>query len=143
MDKHTLQHSRFPNVFALGDCSSAPTSKTAAAAGAQARIVAENVIRYRESRPATTYAQYDGYTACPFVLGGEKSIFAEFDYSGQPRETFPVDGATPSGLLYHIKEEWFPHVYWDRLLQGKHDMAQYRRWFGTTNKKVVPAAASS
>ena len=31
--KETLQHTAYPNVFALGDCSSVPTSKTAAAAG--------------------------------------------------------------------------------------------------------------
>ena len=31
VDKHTLQHIKYKNVFALGDCSSAPTSKTAAA----------------------------------------------------------------------------------------------------------------
>jgi sulfide:quinone oxidoreductase len=31
--KETLQHVDYPNVFALGDCSSVPTSKTAAAAG--------------------------------------------------------------------------------------------------------------
>ena len=33
VDKHTLQHKRHPNVFAIGDCSSVPTSKTAAAVG--------------------------------------------------------------------------------------------------------------
>ena len=33
VNKQTLQHNKFPNVFALGDCTSLPTSKTAAAAG--------------------------------------------------------------------------------------------------------------
>ena len=32
-NKETLQHIRYPNVFALGDCSNVPTSKTAAAVG--------------------------------------------------------------------------------------------------------------
>jgi len=31
VDKHTLQHVKYKNVFALGDCATAPTSKTAAA----------------------------------------------------------------------------------------------------------------
>ncbi len=31
VDKHTLQHTRYPNVFSLGDASSLPTSKTGAA----------------------------------------------------------------------------------------------------------------
>ena len=33
LDKSTLQHVRFPNVFGIGDCTSLPTSKTAAAVG--------------------------------------------------------------------------------------------------------------
>lgn len=31
--RHTLQHNRYPNVFAIGDCASTPNPKTMAAAG--------------------------------------------------------------------------------------------------------------
>lgn len=33
VDKFTLQHVKYPNVFGVGDCINAPTSKTAAAIG--------------------------------------------------------------------------------------------------------------
>lgn len=33
VNKDTMQHVRFPNIFTIGDCSSTPNSKTAAAAG--------------------------------------------------------------------------------------------------------------
>lgn len=33
VNKHTLQHSKFKNVFGLGDCTNVPTAKTAAAVG--------------------------------------------------------------------------------------------------------------
>jgi len=33
VNKENLQHVRFPNIFGIGDCTSAPTSKTAAAVG--------------------------------------------------------------------------------------------------------------
>lgn len=33
VDKEHLQHTKYDNVFAIGDCSSTPTSKTAAAVG--------------------------------------------------------------------------------------------------------------
>ena len=41
VDKTTLQSTIYNNVFALGDCSSVPTSKTAAAVGtfSQLKIV--------------------------------------------------------------------------------------------------------
>lgn len=38
VNKATLQHNRFANVFALGDCSNLPTSKTAAAIRKQAPV---------------------------------------------------------------------------------------------------------
>lgn len=33
VDRDTLQHKRYPNVFGIGDCTNLPTSKTAAAVG--------------------------------------------------------------------------------------------------------------
>ena len=39
VNKETLQHVTYKNVFALGDCSSVPTSKTAAAVGREKQIL--------------------------------------------------------------------------------------------------------
>lgn len=33
VNKETLQHVKYPNVFGIGDCTNLPTSKTAAAIG--------------------------------------------------------------------------------------------------------------
>ena len=33
LNKETLQHVKYPNIFGIGDCTSLPTSKTAAAVG--------------------------------------------------------------------------------------------------------------
>lgn len=33
VDKDTLQHTKYKNVFSIGDCGNTPTSKTAAAIG--------------------------------------------------------------------------------------------------------------
>ena len=33
VNRHTLQHSKYDNIFGLGDCTNLPTSKTAAAVG--------------------------------------------------------------------------------------------------------------
>lgn len=35
VDKETTRHVKYPNIFSLGDCSSLPTSKTAAAVSSQ------------------------------------------------------------------------------------------------------------
>jgi len=44
VDMHTLEHVRYPGVFALGDCANLPTSKTAAAITAQAPVVVHNLL---------------------------------------------------------------------------------------------------
>ena len=66
VNESTLQHNNpeYSNIFALGDCSSLPTSKTAAAITAQAPIVAENVFRLMDTGKISN-AAYDGYTSCP------------------------------------------------------------------------------
>jgi eukaryotic sulfide quinone oxidoreductase len=67
VDPGSLRHKNkdFGNVFSLGDCSSLPTSKTAAAITAQAPIVAENVFSVLEKGDVNPNAVYDGYTSCP------------------------------------------------------------------------------
>ncbi|MDP5007984.1 MAG: NAD(P)/FAD-dependent oxidoreductase, partial [Glaciimonas sp.] len=50
VDHVTMQHPRYPNVFALGDACSAPNAKTVAAVRKQVVIVAENLIALREGR---------------------------------------------------------------------------------------------
>jgi NADH dehydrogenase FAD-containing subunit len=40
----TTQHVKFKNIFSLGDCSSMPNSKTAAAITAQAPVLVHNLL---------------------------------------------------------------------------------------------------
>ena len=65
VDKETLRHNKFGNIFALGDCSSLPTSKTAAAISAQAPVLTENLFSVVEKGEVNPNAKYDGYTSCP------------------------------------------------------------------------------
>jgi len=39
VDKYNLRHNKFPNIWALGDCSSLPCSKTAAAIFSQTIVL--------------------------------------------------------------------------------------------------------
>lgn len=43
VDKHTLQHKRYPNIFGCGDAANLPTSKTASAVFSQFPVVITNV----------------------------------------------------------------------------------------------------
>jgi sulfide:quinone oxidoreductase len=115
--KHTLQHTRFANVFSLGDASSAPTSKTGAAVRKQAPVLVDNLLALREGRPLR--ASYDGYASCPLVTGFGKLILAEFDYDGRPMESFPFDQSQERYSMYALKLYGLPELYWNGMLRGR------------------------
>jgi sulfide:quinone oxidoreductase len=116
VDKHTCRHVRFPNVFALGDCSNLPTSKTGAAIRKQAPTVAANVLDVLAGREPS--AKYDGYTSCPLVTGYGRLILAEFDYDLKPKETFWFDQNKERWSMYMLKRHLLPVLYWKGMLKG-------------------------
>lgn len=115
--KHTLQHTRYPNVFGLGDSSSLPTSRTGAAIRKQAPVLVSNLQALREGRMMT--ASYDGYASCPLVTGIGKLILAEFDYDGKPAESFPFDQSKERFSMYMLKAYALPDLYWNGMLRGR------------------------
>lgn len=117
VDKHTLQHVRFKNVFALGDCSNLPTSKTGAAIRKQAPVAVQNIVSLLAGQPLA--ARYDGYTSCPLVTGYNRLILAEFDYDLTPQETFPFDQSKERYSMYMLKKNLLPKMYWHGMLKGR------------------------
>lgn len=117
VDKETLQHLRYPNVFSLGDASSLPTSKTAAAVRAQSPVLVANLLAVM--RGETPKAVYNGYTSCPLITGYGRLILAEFDYDLKPCETFPFDQGKERRSMYLLKKYVLPQIYWRALLRGR------------------------
>ncbi len=116
VDKATLQHKRFSNVFAIGDCSNLPTSKTGAAIRKQAPVLVGNLISAMSSQ--TLPGKYDGYTSCPLVTGYGKLVMAEFDYDKKPEETFPIDQSKERWSMWLVKRYLLPQLYWHGMLKG-------------------------
>ena len=117
VDRATLRHPRFPNVFSLGDASSLPTSKTGAAIRAQAPVLVENLLAAIAGQPPT--AAYNGYTACPVVTGYGRLIMAEFDYDLTPRPTLPrLDSTKERWSMYQVKRHLLPRLYWHGMMRG-------------------------
>ena len=116
VSKTSLRHNVYPNVFALGDCSSLPTSKTAAAIAGQSAILSKTFDAVLKGEEPT--AIYDGYTSCPLVTGDGKCILAEFDYDLQPLETFPINQGKERWSMYYMKKDAIPFVYWNFMLTG-------------------------
>lgn len=128
--KETLQHKKFTNVYGIGDCTNLPTSKTAAAIASQSNIVYKNLLSTMNNEPAKEIVRkylcfleyilnpflfclkYDGYTSCPLVTGYNSVILAEFDFNGNPLETFPVDQGKERRSMFYMKKDIMPPMYW-------------------------------
>jgi sulfide:quinone oxidoreductase len=116
VNKTTMQHSRFPNVFALGDCTNAPCSKTGAAIRKQAPVVVQNVLAVLANQPMA--GEYTGYSACPIPTQFGKLMLAEFDYTNKPTMTFPFDQTKPRWTMWILKTKVLPWLYWNKILKG-------------------------
>ena len=124
----TLQHTRYGNIFAVGDVASAPNAKTAAAIRKQAPVVADNVIGVLDGM--APHAVYDGYGSCPLTVERGKIVLAEFGYGGKHLPTFPqwiINSFEPSRLAWFLKEKMLPAIYWDLLLKGREWLVDVER----------------
>ena len=113
----TMQHARYKNVFALGDCINAPCSKTGAAIRKQAPVVTRNVLAYLQQKPL--WEGYTGYSACPIPTRYGRLMLAEFDYTNTPTMSFPFDQTKPRWSMWVMKKDLLPWLYWNRILRGK------------------------
>jgi sulfide:quinone oxidoreductase len=125
VDAATLQHTRYPEIFGLGDCTSTPNSKTAAAVKAQVPVVVANLLAQR--RRAALSGRYDGYAACPLTTSAGKVLLAEFSYGGAITPSLPLDPRLPRSLYWKLKKSWLPWFYWNLLLKGRNLPALHKK----------------
>lgn len=116
VDKYTLQHIRYKNIFGLGDATSTPNGKTGAAVRKQAPVLVQNLFSFMNNNELS--AKYNGYSSCPIVVGYGKLILAEFDYDNTPKETFPFDQSKPRWTMWILKKYILPWLYWNKILKG-------------------------
>ena len=118
VDKYTLQHKKYPNVFALGDVANLPTAKTGAAVRKQAPVVVQNLLTVMAHASINGNKQYDGYSSCPLVTKYGKMVLAEFDYDNKPSPSFPFDTTKERYSMWLFKKHFLPWMYWNAMLKG-------------------------
>jgi sulfide:quinone oxidoreductase len=118
VDAETLRHTEYAEVFALGDATNLPTSKTGAAVRKQAPVLVENLQAAMAGRDLP--AHYSGYTSCPVLTAHNRLLLAEFDYSKQPTPTMPlIDTFKERYDMYLLKRYGLPAFYWNLMLRGR------------------------
>lgn len=117
VDKFSLRHTQYAHIFALGDCTTTPNSKTAAAVKNQAPVVTDNLLSAIDGKELT--ARYDGYASCPLTTSRGKVMLAEFCYDGVVTPSFPVDPRVPRRTYWWLKTSFLPFLYWQIVVRGR------------------------
>ena len=109
--KETLQHVKYPNIFALGDIAAVPMGKTGGSARKQYKVVVDNVIAMMEGKELES--KYAGYTVCPLITSIGTVMLAEFNWTKKPTPSFPLDPT---------QERW---IWWLLKVYALKPMTQY------------------
>ncbi|MBQ9259924.1 MAG: NAD(P)/FAD-dependent oxidoreductase [Neisseriaceae bacterium] len=113
----TLQHTKYPNIFGLGDVNGTPRGKTAATVKKSTPVVVHNLIRTINGQ--TPDAIFDGYTSCPMLVREGEAMLVEFNYKGELTPTVPlVNPLQPSYFAWYLEEVMLKPAYMT-VLRGR------------------------
>lgn len=113
----TMQHAKYGNIFGLGDATSTPNAKTAAAVRKQVPVVVDNILALMNSKQVAE--GYDGYGSCPLTTSLNTVMLAEFSYDGKVTPSFPfLDPRKNRFIWWWGKTTGFPWLYWHLMLKG-------------------------
>lgn len=101
VDRDTLRHKRFPNVFGVGDIAGVPKGKTAASVKWQVPVAVDHLVA--EIAGKTSDEVYNGYTSCPLITRLGQAMLIEFDYKDNLIMSFP-------GVIAPLEELWISWV---------------------------------
>ena len=115
--KETLQHVKFPNIFALGDIAAVPMGKTGGSIRKQYKVLVDNLIAQMEKKELV--AKYAGYTVCPLITDIGKVMLAEFNWSKKPTPSFPLDPTQERYIWWLLKVYALKPMTMYGMLSGK------------------------
>lgn len=101
VDRATLRHVRYPNVFGVGDIAGVPKGKTAASVKWQVPVAVSHLLA--DISGSSSEERYEGYTSCPLITGLGRAMLIEFDYENNLVESFP-------GVIAPLEELWVSWV---------------------------------
>jgi sulfide:quinone oxidoreductase len=120
----TLQSEKHPEIFAVGDAASVPTSKAGSVTHFESETVADNVILFLQKKPVIQ--DFDGHSNCFIETGNSKAALIDFSYDVEPLPgAFPVPVLGPMKLLKETRmNHWgklmFRIIYWYILLPARY-----------------------
>ncbi|MCD6190336.1 MAG: NAD(P)/FAD-dependent oxidoreductase [Sulfurimonas sp.] len=117
VNKETLQHVKFNNVFSLGDIAQVPMGKTGGSIRKQYKVLVDNLIAQMEGKKLPS--KYAGYTVCPLITDIGTVMLAEFDWTVKPTPSFPLDPTVERWIFWLMKVYALKPMTMYGMLAGK------------------------
>jgi sulfide:quinone oxidoreductase len=111
VDKNTLKHTKFENVWAIGDTTNIPISKSGSVAHYEASVAAEEILAAAHGMAAPEHV-YDGKVMCFLETGHGQATTIRFDYDHPPVSPSP-------SRFWHWAKVLFNKSYWHTVPQGR------------------------
>jgi sulfide:quinone oxidoreductase len=109
-DKHTLNVEGQEHIFALGDCTNLPISKSGSTAHFEAPVIASRIASLVNG--TAPKENYGGRVMCFLETGDGKATSLRFDYEHPPVPPQP-------NRAWHMAKWLFNRMYWETVPQGR------------------------
>lgn len=110
-DRFTLKVNDQDNMYAIGDCTNLPISKSGAAAHFSAPALIKNISLEMKGKEPTK--KYGGFTVCFVVTSFRRSLLLVFNYKYPPKKF-----GLHNFFLYGLIKKAFKIVYFKALIKG-------------------------
>ena len=108
-DRETLQSKADPRIYAIGDATDLPVSKSGSAAHFEAKVVAARIAGEVHGQPVDV--RYTGEVMCFIETGQQQATQIVFDYTHPPQPPRPSS-------YYHFEKALFNKAYWYLVPKG-------------------------
>ena len=102
VNKETLQHFQYKNVYAIGDIAQVPMGKTGGSVRKQYKVLVDNLVAQMQGADELP-SKYAGYTVCPLITDIGRVMLAEFDWTVKPTPLFPLDPTVERWIWWLMK----------------------------------------
>lgn len=109
-DRTTLQVEGQERIFAIGDATNLPISKSGSTAHFEAPVVASRIASL--IRGTAPKSNYGGRVMCFLETGNRRATVLRFDYEHPPAPPQP-------NMLWHSAKWMFNRLYWSTVPQGR------------------------
>jgi sulfide:quinone oxidoreductase len=109
-DRSTLQVEGYDRIFAMGDATNLPISKSGSTAHFEAPVVASRIASL--VRGTAPKENYGGKVMCFLETGNRKATVLRFDYEHPPAPPKPNN-------LWHTSKWMLNRLYWEIVPQGR------------------------